>query len=114
MGTPTTNGGDSSTKSLRVSTEVHERIMALVDERGWNVDSVIRHLTDETTVRIPMMPGQRARWESAAAERGMPLPVWVVGHVESALHYGADRGTIEALRTGIEEIKQHFGIGNTP
>lgn len=110
MGTPTTNGGDPATKSLRCSTEVHERIMRLVDERGSSVDMTLRHLTDESTVRIPMMPGQRERWETAAAENGQPLAVWIVAHVEAALHYGADRGSIERLLKDVTEIKRHFGI----
>lgn len=110
MGTPATNSGDSSTKSLRVSTEVHERVMALADERGCSVDMAVRHLTDESTLRIPMMPGQRDRWAKAAAATGMPLPVWAVARVEAALHYGSDRGTIEKLYTDVKRIKQHFGI----
>lgn len=88
--------------------------MALVDERGQNVDTVLRHLTDDSTVRIPMMPGQATRWHAAAEEAGMPLPVWVVARVESAMHYGADRGTIERLYDDVRQIKEHFGIGRTP
>lgn len=110
MGTPTGNGGEIAVKSLRVSTEVHERVMAIADERGWSVDMVIRHLTDESTLRIQMMPGQHVRWEEGAAAAGMPLPVWVVARVEAAMHYGSDRGTIESLYEDVKQIKQHFGI----
>jgi hypothetical protein len=93
-----------------VSTEVHERIMAMADERGWSVDTVLRHLTDDTTVRIPMMPGQLTRWQTAAAETGMPLPVWAVTHVESAIVYGGNRSTLAGIWTSLEHVKEHFGI----
>ena len=108
MATPSNDGSTPSTKSLKCSTEVHEVIMRLVDDRGTNVDSVLRELTDPATVRIPMMPGQRERWDDAAGRTGMPLPVWIVTRVEGALLYGADRGSIELIYRHVRDMRAHL------
>jgi predicted HicB family RNase H-like nuclease len=99
MGTP------PSTKTVRVSQETHQRLNDLAERRKCSVDDVIQSLLAEDLVRVRVTPRQRERWQKAATESGVTLPVFV-GHVtEAAVMYGTDRGTMHLLWNHVKEIR---------
>jgi hypothetical protein len=99
-----------NTKQLRVSLDVHERVMRLATGIKGTADDALRALLGMSTVRVPVTDIQRARWAEAAAEAGVSLEDFVEMRVEAALAFGFDPGTLGLIYERVNALARHAGI----
>lgn len=107
MATPPTDNG---TKTIRVRTETHKRLMDLAERLEGSADDALGHLLGASTVRVPVSDIQRERWSDAAHAAGVTLPEFVKMRVEAALQYGADQAAMGAIYNQVLEICRFLGM----
>jgi predicted transcriptional regulator len=93
-----------SSKTVRVSTETHQRLTALAERHNGTVDDVISRLLAPDLVMIRASAVQRERWQIQATASGMPLAEFIAACTESAVQYGLDRGAMVLQSQHIREI----------
>jgi hypothetical protein len=94
MDTPPTR---ETTKSVRLTPEVHARLSRVADGLNGTMNDAIAWLLDPNTLRIRLTEDQKKRWAEAAGGNGIELYDFVVYRVEASLHYGADPGVIRRI-----------------
>lgn len=114
MSTPSTPDGNAdeqpSTKSIRVSPEIHAKLQGLAGGVGGTMADAIAWLLSPSMVRVTIPPEQRARWDAAAKESGMRTSEFVISRVEAALHFGADPGALRRIHDMTYALCRAAGI----
>jgi len=81
-------------KSLKVSPDIHRRIHAIAAKLETTADGALAFLLGAGTVRVPVSPTERDRWNAAAQAAGLTVEEWVKLRVEAALALGCDPGML--------------------
>lgn len=97
-------------KSLRVSPETHRKIHDLAAKLNGSADEALAFLLGLSTVRVPVSPEQRARWQAAADNAGQQLGAFVEARVEGALMYGGDPYGLQLIYEHVRALTQHAGV----
>jgi len=73
-------------KTVKVSPVAHERLMERSRALSKPAGVVLLDLLEDDSVKVPLEPVQRERWEAAAAECGVSLPQFILLTVEGLLN----------------------------
>jgi hypothetical protein len=98
-----------NTTTIRVSTEMRDRIMAMAKSRRQSADEVLADLLNPSTVIVPLTRVQHQRWRDAAAAIGVTLSQFVSLRVEYAMG-GMDVSMLERMFYTVRAIAQHHGV----
>jgi hypothetical protein len=97
------------TKQLRVSPEMHAKIMGLAAQLRGTADEALRQLLAPTTVHVPLTPVQHRRWKDEAQAAGVTVPQLVNRCVEASLSRG-DSVLIERTYYTVRALAAHHGV----
>ncbi|WP_298561404.1 hypothetical protein, partial [Streptomyces luteogriseus] len=90
-------------KSIKVSPDIHRRIHSIAAKLETTADGALAFLLGAGTVRVPVSPAEKARWNAAAQAQGLTVEEFVKLRVEAALALGCDVGK---LHQNISQIHQ--------
>ena len=102
----TTPPGADGMKSAKFTPEVHAELMAVARQINGTMDDAIRYLLGMSVLRVPITPGQRARWAEAARKVGVPLDQFVAMRIEACLQFGTDGVAIMRIFDMVTELSR--------
>lgn len=70
-------------KTIKVNEAAHEKLTELARERETTAGRALLALLNDDSVKVPLEPVQRKRWEQAAALQGVSLPQFILLRVEA-------------------------------
>lgn len=72
-------------KTVKVNPTVHSLLMERARTEGASAGTALMRMLTDTSVKVPLEPVQRERWEAAAAAAGVSLPQFILLRVEAQL-----------------------------
>lgn len=97
---------------MQLPKELHARLARLQDSLPGckSMADAIAVLMSPRFVRVHVTPAQRARWDAAAAENGVPVDEFVRSRVEAAIMYGADPGILRRVHDMTYALARSAGV----